>query len=102
MRASSSGVGSCRTRDSAGSNALIACMIASVSATASVKDSGTGRPTRTVTLGGFRTSVKSGVRAERAHTLSVPHSPTGTTGAPVDAARRAVPVLPCRTGSKKS
>ena len=45
MRASSSGVGSCRTRDSAGSNALMAFMIVSVSALASVSESATGLPT---------------------------------------------------------
>ena len=80
----------------------MASMMAAVSALASVSESGTGVPTRTVTLGGLRTSVKSGTRAERGHTFSVPQSPTGTTVAPVDAASRAVPVLPCSTGSKKS
>ena len=43
-----------------------------------------------------------GRRAERGHTSSVPHSPTGTTGAAVMAARRAVPDFPLSTGSKKA
>ena len=80
----------------------MASMMATVSALGSVSDSGTGRPTRTVTLGGLRTRVKSGTRAERGQTFSVPQIPTGTTVAPVDAASLAVPVLPCSTGSKKS
>ena len=84
MRASSSAVGSWRTLDSGGSNALMASMMVSVSALASVRDSATGLPTRTRTVGGLRTSVKSGTRAERGHTFSVPHNPTGTTVAPVD------------------
>ncbi len=102
LRASSSGVGSWRTLDSGGNSALMASMMVTVSALASVSDSGTGRPTRTVTLGGLRTRVKSGTRAERGQTFSVPQIPTGTTVAPVDAASLAVPVLPCSTGSKKS
>ncbi len=44
----------------------------------------------------------SGSLAERGQTCSVPKRPTGTTGAPVSVARRAVPVRPFRTGSKKA
>ena len=80
----------------------MASMMVAVSALASVSDKATGLPTRTVTVGGLRTRVKSGRRAERGQTSSVPHSATGTTVAPVAAASRAVPVLPCSTGSKKS
>ncbi len=77
-------------------------MIVAVSATASVKESDTGEPTRTVTIGGCRIRVISGIRADRGQTFSVPHNPIGTTTAPVDAASRAVPVFPLNAGSKKS
>ncbi len=80
----------------------MASMIVSVSFRALLSDSATGLPSRTDTVGGLHTSLTSGVRDERGHTFSVPHRPTGTTVAPVEAARRAVPVLPRRTGSKKS
>ena len=77
-------------------------MIAAVSATAPVPDSATGWPTLMVTRGGCRTRVKSGVRADRAQTFSVPQIPTGITTAPVAAARRAVPVFPFKMGSKNA
>ena len=91
-----------RARASAGSSAAIAAISVSVSATASVSPSGTGRPTRTRTVGGWASAATSGSLADRGQTCSVPHRPTGTTGAPVAAARRAVPVLPCSTGSKNA
>ena len=63
-------------------------------------ESDNGGPTRTVTFGGRRTRVTSGIRADRGQTFSVPHNPIGTTTAPVEAASRAVPVLPFSSGSK--
>ena len=58
---------------SRGSCAVMASMMVAVSALASVSDKATGLPTRTVTVGGLRTRVKSGRRAERGQTFSVPH-----------------------------
>ena len=98
VRASSSAVGAGRVVDSSGNRAAIAAMIVAVSASASVNGSESGSPTRTVTVGGRNTKVTSGVRADRGHTLSVPQIPMGMTGAPVEAARRAVPVLPLQLG----
>ena len=43
-----------------------------------------------------------GTRAARGQTCSVPHTPIGTTGAPVMAASRAAPLLPLSTGSKNA
>ena len=80
----------------------MAAMIATVSATGSSRPRATGCPTSTVTRGGCCTAVISGTREARGQTRSVPHTPIGTTGAPVWAASRAVPVRPFRTGSKNS
>ena len=46
----------------------MADMMAAVSSTASRSASGIARPIRIVIFGGWRTSVTSGIRAERGHT----------------------------------
>ena len=80
----------------------MAAISVAVSATASSQPRVTGGPTVTVTRGGCWRLATLGTLDDRGHTFSVPHSPMGMTGAPVSAARRAAPVLPCRTGSKKA
>ena len=77
----------------------MAAMIVFVSVTASSPARRTASPTRTVT---GCDPIMLGTLDERGQTASVPERPTGTTGAPVEAARRAAPVLPWRTGSKKA
>ena len=82
---------------SGGSWDAIAAIRRSVAATGSLAASeatSIGSPTRIRTVGGFATAVTAGTRAARGQTASVPHSPMGTTGAPVIAASRAQPVLP--------
>ena len=81
----------------------MAAMILSVSALKSVPVSparaGRPGPGRS---GDATTLVTLGSRDERGHTCSVPHTPSGITGAPVAAARRAAPDLPRNRGSKNA
>ena len=62
---------------------MIASMIRSVSLSTFLYLSSTGGPTRTRIVGGLVTFSMFGSRALRGHTFSVPHSPTGMTGARV-------------------
>ena len=101
--ASSSAVGMRRSCASAGSWAVMAAMILSVSA----RKSGSGQTgTRRADAhpDGGRVQHVGHVwdASERGHTCSVPHTPNGMTGAPVAAAKRAAPVLPRRRGSKNA
>ena len=80
----------------------MAAINVAVSATASSSPRVTGAPTVTVTRGGWGRVVMMGTLDDRGQTRSVPHSPMGTTGAPVSAASRAVPVWPRSTGSKNA
>ena len=77
-------------------------MIRRVSACAERYLSSTGSPTLIVTVGGLVTFQMRGSRSDRGHTFSVPHSPMGTTGTFVSAARRAAPQRPFSSGSKNT
>ena len=77
-------------------------MIRLVSASSERCFSSTGGPTETVTSGGSATLSTLGRRLDRGHTRSVPHSPTGMTGALVSCASRAAPQRPLSTGSKNA
>ena len=61
----------------------------------------TGSPTRT-RITGRSVKSKRGSRRLRGHTRSVPHRPTGMTGAWVAWARRAAPQRPFSSGSKNA
>ena len=63
--------------------------------------SSTGSPTRT-RISGRSARSKRGRRRLRGHTCSVPHRPTGMTGAWVAWARRAAPQRPFSSGSKNA
>ena len=69
-------------------------MIRFVSASSERCFNSTGSPTLIRTTGGSVRLSTFGSRAERGHTFSVPHSPTGMTGAPLSWARRAAPQRP--------
>ena len=102
VRASSSAVGVCRRRASGGRTAVIADMIRLVSAFGDRYLSSTGVPTRTRTSGGSVRCVTLGSRAERGQTCSVPHNPTGMTGASVAAASRAAPQRPLQRRGRRT
>ena len=96
-----------RSRDSGGRRSMIATMTAAVSARTERSEDprakATGGPKRTSTSGGSLNCRRFGTFAERAHTFSVPQSPTGITGTSgALAANRATPVFPESTGSKNS
>jgi hypothetical protein len=80
----------------------MAAIIRLVSASTESPSTSNGSPTRTRTVGGCTTFHTRGRRSERGHTASVPHTPIGTTGTPVWAARRAAPHRPFSSGSKNA
>ncbi len=81
----------------------MAAMIALVSASMSSPVSpATGGPTQVDTRGGLVRFATFGTLALRGHTFSVPHSPIGTTGAPLITASLAAPHRPCSSGSKNA
>ena len=80
----------------------MAFMIRSVSVFSERYTSSTGSPTRMRTSGGSVTLRTLGNRLDRGQTFSVPHIPSGMTGACDSLASRAAPNRPFSTGSKKA